>query len=198
MFKRMFIVFEGIDGSGKTTQAKLLTKKLNAFYTCEPTEGQIGRLIREILKGKKKCEKETLALLFAADRVEHVKLIEEKLKESHVVCDRYLYSSIAYQTSQGVDEDFILQINRFAKKPDIVVLLTVDVEEGMKRLGKEKEIFEKEEFLKKVQNKYLKLAKKEGFIVIDTTNKSINESHEEILKIIKSKLWGLSNMSIGE
>ena len=183
----MFIVFEGIDGSGKTTQAKLLAKKLNAFYTYEPTDGLIGKLIREILKGEKKCEKETLALLFAADRVQHVKLIEEKLKESHVVCDRYLYSSIAYQTSQGVDEDFILQINRFAKKPDVVVLLTVDVEEGMKRLGKEKEIFEKDEFLKKVQNKCLELAKKEGFVVIDTTNKSIYEVHEEILNQIKNR-----------
>jgi len=147
-----FIVFEGIDGCGKTTQAKLIAEKLNAKFTFEPTDGKIGKSIREILSGSQ-CQKETLALLFAADRVEHVFNIEEDLKKSHVVSDRYVYSSIIYQISQGISKDFIYTINDYAKTPDLVVLLDVDLNEALKRMeSREKEIFEKIE----IQKKYLK------------------------------------------
>ena len=182
----MFIVFEGIDGSGKTTQSKILAKKIDAFWTYEPSDNNIGKFIREILSGNIKVDDKTLALLFAADRIEHTKLIKERLKEKDVVCDRYLYSSIAYQSVAGVDENFIDSINRYALKPDIVFLLVVDIETALKRV-KTNDIFEKKDFLEKVQSKYLELAEKHDFVVIDTTNKTVEEVHREIMGYLKNK-----------
>ncbi len=182
-----FIVFEGIDGSGKTTQSKMLSKKVNGKYTFEPTDGDIGRYIRKILCGKK-CEKETLALLFAADRVEHVVNIKNDLKKTHVICDRYLYSSMVYQSIQGIDLEFIMSINRFAKRPDVMIFLDVSIDESLKRMNeKSKEIFENKDTLKKVKKKYYEIIEKElfkpkyGYVIIDTTNKSICEVHKEIV-----------------
>lgn len=93
---------------------------MDAFWTYEPSNSLVGKIIREILSGKTEVDNKTLALLFAADRIEHTKLIKEELKKRDVVCDRYLYSSIAYQSVAGVDENFIKSINRYALKPDIV------------------------------------------------------------------------------
>lgn len=189
-----FIVFEGIDGSGKTTQAKLLADYLNGIYTCEPTTGEIGQLIRKILNGKN-CEKETLALLFAGDRVEHIKEIERQLKENTVICDRYVYSSIVYQSIQGIDIDFIVNINKFAKLPDILIFLDVSIEESLKRMGDRdsKEIFENKETLKKVNEKYAHIINnklfepKNGYILINTDNKTVEEVHKEIINKLMDK-----------
>ena len=203
-----FIVFEGIDGSGKTTQSKLLSEKIKGKYTCEPTNGEIGKLIRKVLSGKKlrkscglahsslrsKCEKETLALLFAADRVEHVVDIEQNLKKSHIVCDRYIYSSMVYQSIQGIELDFIMNINKFAKKPDVLIFLDVDIEESFKRMGgRSKEIFENKEMLEKVRKIYHEIIErrlfepKYGYIWIDTTGKTIEEVHDEIIRELREK-----------
>ena len=187
-------MFEGIDGSGKTTQAKLLADYLNGIYTCEPTTGEIGQLIRKILNGKN-CEKETLALLFAGDRVEHIKEIERQLKENTVICDRYVYSSIVYQSIQGIDIDFIVNINKFAKLPDILIFLDVSIEESLKRMGDRdsKEIFENKDTLEKVKKKYHEIIEKilfkpkYGYIVVDTTNKDIDEVHDEIMEELREK-----------
>ncbi len=181
----MFIAFEGIDGSGKTTQSKLLAKKLNYFWTYEPTDGIVGNLIRQILKGKYKVDSKTLTLLFAADRFEHNKIIRKNLKRG-VVCDRYIFSSLAYQ-GLDVDEEYILNINKGIIMPDITILLVVDIDIALKRL-KSSDIFEKRDFLEKIQKKYLELSKRYNFIVIDTTDKDVYETHKEILKKVKACL----------
>ncbi|ACX72871.1 thymidylate kinase [Methanocaldococcus vulcanius M7] len=180
----MFIVFEGIDGSGKTTISKKLAKSINAFWTYEPSNSVVGELIRKILSGNVKVDDKTLALLFSADRIEHNKKIKEELRYRDVVCDRYLYSSIAYQSVAGVDEDFIRSINRYALKPDLVFLLICDIETALKRINT-KDIFEKKEFLEKVQEKYLDLAKKEGFVIIDTTDRTVEDVYSEVFKTVK-------------
>ncbi|MBW9222568.1 dTMP kinase [Methanothermococcus sp. SCGC AD-155-C09] len=189
-----FIVFEGIDGSGKTTQSKMLSNKIKGAYTYEPTEGDIGKVIRGALSGKRTYRKETLALLFAADRMEHVPIIKEMLKNQHVVCDRYLYSSMVYQSIQGVELDFIININKFAIRPDVLIFLDVDIEESINRMGKrDREIFENREMLELVSKKYYEIIKnkvfepKYGYIIIDTSKKTIEEVHSEILKNLRDK-----------
>jgi dTMP kinase len=155
----MFIVLEGVDGCGKSTHAKLLVEWLkgkgrNVFLTAEPTDGRVGQLIREVLSGQVRVDPKTLALLFTADRVEHVKEIRQALEEGiTVVSDRYYYSTVAYQAAQGVDRQWLLELNKFALKPNLVIWLDVDpaVSAGRTSTG---EIFEKKEFLEKVRGEY--------------------------------------------
>jgi len=157
----MFIVFEGIDGCGKTTQAKALAdwlteKGYSVVLTSEPTKGRMGQFIREILSGKEKLQPESLALLFTADRYEHlVNEVVPAIEEGKVVIsERYYYSTIAYQTAQGVDRTWLFEMNKFVVKPDLVIFL--DVKPKMAVLRKEgKEIFEDREFLEKVYSQYV-------------------------------------------
>jgi|Deesub1362A_J573_1020465.scaffolds.fasta_scaffold02715_4 dTMP kinase len=170
MEKGIFIVVEGIDGAGKKTQCELLCERLQkegckSILTEEPTNGEIGKLIREYLK-KDDLSPETLALLFAADRREHVKFIESSLsKNSTVISERYLFSSLAYQSSQGVDEKWIWEINKFAPLPDFVILLDLSPEIALERVRNsrdKREYFETLEFLQEVRKKYLEIFKKEN------------------------------------
>jgi dTMP kinase len=158
-----FIVIEGLDGSGKTTQAKLLVERLqkshNAVYTTEPSCGRIGSFIRDrCLYEEKRLDCAVEALLFAADRVEHIQnevapaLDEGKL----VVSDRYVYSSLAYQGSAGLNIDWINAINKLALKPDLAVFIDVAPEIVLKRLNRKKSIMETLETQKKVREIYLK------------------------------------------
>ena len=145
MRKGCFIVFEGIDGSGKSVQFRNLTKKLEEekyqlVSTREPTTiTEIGKLIHRVLNESTKVSEETLAILFAADRVEHTKskIIPALEKNSIVVSDRYVYSSMAYQTkgmAKELDLEWIKNINRYAIQPDMVIYLDINAETGQKRL----------------------------------------------------------------
>ena len=133
----MFIVLEGIDGCGKTTQARLLyewlrDEKYNVLLTAEPTDNRIGQFIKEILSSEEILNPETLSLLFTADRHEHIKQeIEPALKENKIVIsERYYYSTIAYQAAQGVDKEWLKEINSFAMKmkPDLTIFLDIKPE----------------------------------------------------------------------
>ena len=163
------IVFEGLDGAGTTTQMKVLGEKLsengrNAFVTHEPTDNPIGKLVRQALQKKIQVPSNSLALLYAADRDDHLYNKEYGLVKKlelgiDVITDRYFYSSIAYQSVE-CSEAFIRTINAFFPNPDILIFVDTSVDECLKRIdkrGEEKELFEKETYLTKVREKYLEL-----------------------------------------
>jgi dTMP kinase len=145
MRKGCFIVFEGIDGSGKSEQYERLVKRLDKdnyrlISTREPTKGtEIGTLIHSVLYENKIVSEETLALLFAADRVEHTfnKIVPALQENTIVISDRYVYSSLAYQTKgmkKELEFDWVFDLNKYAIKPDVVVYLDITAETGQNRL----------------------------------------------------------------
>ena len=146
MPKGCLIVFEGIEGSGKSTASRnlqkyLSTKGYKTLLTREPTTSKIGSLIEDILRGEITVAEEAIPLLFAADRADHTKrLIVPSIKKGHtVISDRYVYSSLAYQKS-GMNKVFkrewIEKINKYSIKPDLVIFLDIAPEEGLSRIGK--------------------------------------------------------------
>lgn len=172
--KGVFIIIEGLDGSGKTTQAVLLTKKLsesyNVFCTAEPSNGKIGTFIREsCLYGEKRIPTEAEALLFAADRIEHLQNeIRLALDEGRlVICDRYIYSSLAYQGSAGLSLDWIKTINARALQPDVAFFIDVDPKRVLERLQRKKSVMETLETQQKVREVYLKFVEKGELLIID-------------------------------
>jgi dTMP kinase len=147
--KGIFICIEGLDGSGKSTQAKLLTKKLckagyNAVFTAEPSQGKIGKFTRKRLFEQERLPTTVEALLFAADRIEHIQTtVAPALKEGKIVIsDRYVYSSLAYQGSAGLDLTWIETINANAQKPDLSIFIDVAPEVVLERLKRKKSVME--------------------------------------------------------
>ncbi|MFH1789167.1 MAG: dTMP kinase [Candidatus Altiarchaeota archaeon] len=186
-YTSMFIVLEGIDGCGKTTQARKLADWLRgqqkqAFLTMEPTGGKIGVFLRQILAGEEKVDPQTLALLFTADRVEHLRTeVEPALAQGKIVIsERYAHSTIAYQAAQGVDRDWIMSINSFAPNPDVTFYLDVDPTMGAGRSDRA-EIFENAAFLAKVREEYLRMT--DYLTVVDAS-----KTADEVFLEIKSKL----------
>ncbi len=165
-----FIVFEGIDGSGKGTQIRALAERLRAegrhvYVTAEPTESVTGGLLRDALSGvtpRTGCE---MAALFLIDRVNHnvnpVTGIKKMLDaDFDVICDRYYYSTLAYQGSE-TDFEWVRSLNLDCpeiRRPDVCIFLDLDPEVSMKRIGKSDrgftEIYEKAEKLQAVREKY--------------------------------------------
>jgi dTMP kinase len=146
MSRGCFIVIEGIDGSGKSEQFQRLTKRLKKrgyklVATREPTKVYpVGRLIEKVLREEEQVSEEALALLFAADRADHTeRKIKPALEEGAVVVsDRYVHSSLAYQSrgmNKELDINWIEKINRFALEPDAVIFLDISPEVGQSRLS---------------------------------------------------------------
>jgi len=188
--KGFFICVEGLDGCGKTTQAKLLVKRLknsyNAVYTAEPSRGKIGTFIKKnCLHGKRRLSSVVEALLFAADRFEHMENeILPALREGKlVVSDRYVYSSLAYQGAAGLDLGWIEKINEHSIRPDLAVFIDVEPEIVIKRLKHKKSVMENLETQRKVREVYLKFVEKGGLVKIDG-NRSKREVAEEILTVV--------------
>jgi len=202
----IFVVMEGIDGAGKSTQAKLLAKWFEkkgyeVVLTKEPTDTAFGKLIRRlVLTGGKegiidgaRISHEAEALLFAADRAEHVhKLIKPSLESGKVVIsDRYFYSSLAYQWARGLDLKWLIDLNRFAVRPDLVVLLDLPVKESMKRIngrGIKTEFDKIVELQKKVRENYLKLAEMFPEIKIVNAQNSIEDIHRDIVGLVEQEI----------
>ena len=193
MCKAKFIVIEGIDGSGTTTQTKKLAnyfknigKKI--YSTAEPSNNPTGLLIRKFLKenNKKNClfRKKQLALLYAADRLEHYALeIGVNLKMGiNVICDRYLMSTLVYQ-GFDLNENWIKSLNKYVPLPDLTIL--IDVHEDIALLRRNKrgndfEFFDNFKFQKNMRQRYLSLAKKLKIKIIDGNKDKIHVL-EEIL-----------------
>ena len=185
-----FIVIEGLDGSGKTTHAKLLTAKLsrshNVVYTAEPSRGKIGTFIRNsCLYGEKRLSVSAEALLFAADRIEHVENeIKPAIAEGKiVVCDRYVYSSLAYQGSADLNVEWIAEINKYALKPDFAVFIDVAPEKVLQRINRRKSVMENLETQRKVREIYLKSVAKGDLTRIDG-DKPLEKVGEDLAAIV--------------
>ncbi len=172
--KGCLIVFEGIEGSGKTTASRnlekyLSTKDYKTMWTREPTTSKIGCLIENILLGQVAVAEEAVPLLFAADRADHTRrFISPAISKGYIVIsDRYTYSSLAYQRSgmrKPFTRDWLEEINKYAIKPDLVIFLDIAPEEGLSRIGKWQRIhddkfFEDLEAQKRIRQAYHDLFK---------------------------------------
>ncbi len=140
-----FIVIEGMDGAGTTTQTRLVGEALRArdlrvCLTAEPSDGPLGRVLRAHVTGEITLDPITAALTFSADRSEHLAhVIRPALRRGEtVVCDRYLLSTLAYQGSDGIDREFILAASESFEIPDLTVFLDVPPDNLAQRLSRRK------------------------------------------------------------
>jgi len=192
-----FICIEGIDASGKTTQARRLVgnlrrKGIDAMYTTEPSSGKVGRLIRRhVLDRKRRVPIAVEALLFAADRVEHMETeIKPALKKGKVVvCDRYVYSTLAYQGAAGLDLKWIDLINRFALVPDLALFLDVPPDIVVKRLKRKRSVMETPQNQQRVREVYMRMVKDGRLVLLDGT-KPVGEVSKDSLKVVLDFLEG--------
>lgn len=186
--KGKFIAFEGIDGSGKSTQIRYLINYLNkqgmhCYQTKEPTDSPIGSLIHQIMTGRIDADNKVIASLFVADRVDHLLNKTDGICQTinngvTVITDRYYFSSYAYH-SVDIDMDWVIQANSLSAdilRPTVTVFLDVPVKKAVERMEKERfhaELYEKEERLQKVREQYFKafekLKDKENVVVIDAS-----------------------------
>ncbi len=190
----IFICVEGLDGCGKTTQAKLLVKKLkrlhDAVYTAEPSRGQMGRFIKNhYLHADSRGSVVAEALLFAADRVEHLKseVLPALEKGKIVVSDRYVFSSLAYQGAAGLDLKWIEEVNKHAVRPDLAIFIDVDPKTVTGRLKRKKSVMENLETQLEVREVYLKYVENGALLRIDG-NKSRREVTKEIWRVVNDFL----------
>lgn len=215
MRKNIFIVIDGMDGSGKSDAVKLLHNHLFSKKSCrilttkEPTNGIYGKRIREMLRKEQDplSNKELLLDLFVKDREEHLKktiipFLNSENDEQHIVIsDRYYYSTIAFQHTQGLPIDIILNKNKKFVKPDIAFILDVKPDIALKRISKRQkeksshsvrdfpsnEKFEKLDFMKKLRKNFLnlkKILKNENIVVVDAS-RTIDEVFKDIVNEIK-------------
>ncbi|MDP2728285.1 MAG: dTMP kinase [Dehalococcoidia bacterium] len=178
MAQGRFIVVEGLDGAGSTTQAELLKRwfkgrELPAHLTWEPTDGPVGSLLRLILTGRvvnlpregaaSSPDEAVLALLFAADRLDHLdnEILPHLEQGVHVISDRYYLSSLAYQTiDRGLNLDWVRQLNSRCRRPDLTIYLDVTPTECQRRMaaqGRHLELYEALPKLELVHQNYLRV-----------------------------------------
>jgi dTMP kinase len=189
--KSFFIVIEGIDGSGHTTHSQLLAGFLQSnnykvHLTHEPSKSEIGILLRKFLQDKY-VHPSTDALLFAADRSYHYfNEIKKKLDEGYIVIsDRYLESSIVYQSIQSdkITIEWVKEVNKFAGQPDLTIILDIDPNISLARKNQQPlEKFEDTSFLEKVRKLYLKRASENGYYVI---------SSDDIIELVQERIQNI-------
>jgi dTMP kinase len=191
------VVVEGIDGAGTTTQARRLVdalrgRGLQAHGTRQPSDGPIGRLLREILGGKHApVDATTMALLFAADRADHLQReVEPALaRGAIVVSDRWYHSSLAYQGAEE-EREWILALNVRARRPDLTILLDVDPDVAAARRAADRrteELYDRIETQRRVAEGYRavvdRLRDREQIAVLDGARPA-DELAGEILRLV--------------
>jgi len=199
-----FIVVEGLDGAGTTTQAELLSKALaeqgrKVLSTREPSVAQVGQFLRSILAQEEtKLSREELALLFTADRLAHLREeIQPALAARQtVVCDRYYHSTLAYQLkTDDKNLEWLCHLNQPALKPDITFFLDVKVETSLARLqqsGRTLELFETKSQLKRIKRNYqtvISHLQKQGELIV------VLDGEADPQKILKAELKLLSSLA---
>jgi dTMP kinase len=198
-----FIVIEGIDGSGKSTQIQLLANRLTAdkrkvYTTAEPTVSLTGGMLRDALRGVTKKTTCEIAAMFLLDRIFHnvnpVNGIEKFLASGvDVICDRYYYSSLAYQGSE-TDFDWVLDMNINCpeiRKPDICIFLDLDPDKCIERISKNRmvtEIYEEKSRLEKYRKRYFDIFEMLKFtdnIAVLDTDRSIESIADDIYELVE-------------
>lgn len=191
----VFIVIEGVDGSGKSTVCRraeeaLSSRGVRTVVTAEPTREGIGAFIRSGSAGR--ISQRTEALLFVADRNDHTERISREVDGgAAVICDRYFASTVAYQSAKldgdSSDRDWLIQINSdFTDRADVTILLDIDPREGLSRVdsrGEDISKFENLAFLEQVRENYLRLAEEFGFRVVDAS-RGEDEVFSDVMSII--------------
>lgn len=199
--KGKFIVFEGIDGAGKSTQIEKLRKKLvsegrKVFITAEPTASVTGGILRDALSGNYKRSAAELAAMFLSDRVFHnvnesVGINQALEKGFDVISDRYYYSSFAYQGLES-DIDWVINMNLNCpeiRRPDLCIFLDLDAQKSKERIDTNRatvEIFEKEEILNKIRGKFFDVFKRlpdENIAIIDASG-SVDDVAQKISEVV--------------
>jgi len=194
-----FIVFEGLDGSGQTTQANLLrdlfvSEGHKVVLTKEPTMNSSASIkIRQALEQKISLAADELQKLFAKDRKEHLeKEIIPALQSSNIVIsDRYFFSSFAYGAASGIDLEWLIKLNEDFLLPDLTIILKVSPEvciERIEKRGKDKTLFENREKLRKVWEVYEMLPSRFGNAYIIDGERQIEEVFETVKGLVRSKL----------
>ena len=204
MERGKFIVFEGIDGSGKSTQSALLAEALkeagrNVYSTCEPSKRPVGKLLRDVLTRKLQADEQTIAALFLADRLDHIRNPEDGMlmqleAGTHVVCDRYYFSSYAYHPPH-VSQDWVIEANQICAdqlRPDIVFFVDVPPDESLRRIAagrEETDLFENKERLTQTRNNYLqaieRLKDQENVMILDGT-KTVDDIAAQIWTAVQN------------
>lgn len=205
MKKNCFIAFEGIDGSGKSTQVRLLSERLkkegfNIYTTFEPTDSPIGSVIKNIFRHRIEADHRTIAGLYVADRLDHLlnktNGILMKMEEGQtVITDRYYFSSYAYQGTH-MSLDWVIQANSLSAdllRPDLTIFIDVPPEVCMQRLSEGRDmiqLYESLDNLHKVRAKYFeafeKLKDQEKIFIVDG-----NRSFEAIFNDVLNRVYPL-------
>lgn len=187
----MFVVIEGIDGCGKSTLTSKIKEKLpEVEIVREPSEGTIGKKIREMLYSFNfdiKENNDVLQLLIAADRYYQMyNHTLHKLKETIVISERYYYSALAYNNGSLLDDDLIMKLHEKLPQPDLIVYLDVDVETAKSRRTESKEdALELISKYEEIDKKYKKIMEnKHNVVMLDTNNLSIDEVAEKVIEHI--------------
>ena len=199
------IVFEGTDGTGKTTQRDLLGQYLQdqgypVIITKEPTDGPYGMKIRDLYRHRDRYSREEELELFLADRRQHVSdtLHPALLDGKIILCDRYYISTAAYQGALGFDPESILALNNFAPEPDLVLLFQANLDIGLQRItagrGEILNNFEQREFQEKVAAIFATI--KRPYIVTIDASGSIKDVHRLVVKQVTDLLRPLCSAAL--